>query len=70
MALTDRLSSPLASMADAVLIAQNSSTTFSYVSAMTILNAVVIGIGRHNKKRTLRELETRQNILRDYNVHY
>ncbi|GKH64922.1 hypothetical protein CE91St47_33910 [Eubacteriales bacterium] len=35
-----------------------------------IRNAVVIGIGRHNKKRTLRELETRQNILRDYNVHY
>ena len=70
VALTDRLSSPLASMADAVLIAQNSSTTFSYVSAMPILNAVVIGIGLHNKKRTLRELETRQNILRDYNVHY
>lgn len=70
IALTDKLSSPLASMADTVLIAHNCSTTFSFVSAMTILNAIVVGIGRRNQKRTLRELDAKQSILRDCNVHF
>lgn len=70
IALTDKLSSPLASMADTVLIAHNCSTTFSFVSAMTILNAIVVGIGRRNQKRTLRELDAKQTILRECNVHF
>lgn len=70
IALTDKLSSPLASMADTVLIAHNCSTTFSFVSAMTILNALVVGTGRRNQKRTLRELDAKQTVLRECNVHF
>lgn len=70
IALTDKLSSPLASMSDTVLIAQNCSTTFSFVSAMTILNALVVGIGRRNQKRTLREMDAKQTLLKNCNVHF
>jgi DNA-binding MurR/RpiR family transcriptional regulator len=70
IALTDTLSSPIASLADTVLIAQNSSTTFSFVSAMTILNAIVVAMGRRDRKRAIRELDAKQAVLKEYNVHY
>lgn len=70
IALTDMLSSPIASMADTVLIAQNSSTTFSFVSAMTILNAIVVAIGRRDQKKAIRELDAKQAVLKEYNIHY
>lgn len=70
IALTDKLSSPLASLASTVLIAHNCSTTFSFVSAMTILNALVVGIGRRNQKRTLREMDAKQALLKSCNVHF
>ncbi|MEA5137392.1 MAG: MurR/RpiR family transcriptional regulator [Candidatus Fimivivens sp.] len=70
ISITDQMSSPLASMSDATLIAQNSSTTFSFVSAMTILNAIIIAVGRKNKNNTINELEKRQRYLQENNVHY
>lgn len=70
VALTDYHSSPLAILADVLLIAKNSSTTFSFVSAMTILNALIIGIGRVDQKSTLYELEIRQSFLKNHDVHF
>lgn len=70
IALTDYRSSPLAILADVLLIAKNSSTTFSFVSAMTILNALIIGIGRVDQKNTLHELEVRQSFLKNHDVHF
>lgn len=70
IALTDKLSSPLASMTDTVLIAQNSSTTFSFVSAMTILNAIVVGIGRKHRKQAIRELDAKQAVLKEQGIHF
>lgn len=70
IALTDHLGSPLALLSDTALIATNSSTTFSYVSAMTILNAVIIGVGRRAQTNTLKKIEERQTLLRERGVHY
>lgn len=38
-------------------IFKNNSTTFSFVSAMTILNAIIIAVGRKNKNNAIKELE-------------
>ncbi|MDL2209691.1 MurR/RpiR family transcriptional regulator [Desulfovibrio sp. OttesenSCG-928-O18] len=69
IALTDFQVSPLATNADAVLIAKNTSTTFSFVSAMTILNAVITAVGRHNKNETLEMLKKKQALLLEQGVH-
>ena len=69
VALTDLQSSPLAHGAKAVLIAKNATSTFSYVSAITILNALVIGLGRSDQDKTMRCLEERKALLQEQHVH-
>ena len=69
VALTDLQSSPIAHGAKAVLIAKNATSTFSYVSAITILNALVIGLGRSDQDKTMRCLEERKALLQEQHVH-
>lgn len=69
VALTDLQSSPIAHKAKAVLIAKNNAPTFSYVSAITILNALVIGLGRSDQDKTKRCLEEKKALLQEQQVH-
>ena len=69
VALTDLQSSPIAHGAKAELIAKNATSTFSYVSAITILNALVIGLGRSDQDKTMRCLEERKALLQEQHVH-
>ena len=69
VALRDLLSSPIAHRAKAVLIAKNATSTFSYVSAITILNALVIGLGRSDQDKTMLCLEERKALLQEQHVH-
>jgi len=62
--VTDSFSSPIAVRSDALLIAKNSSTTYSFVSAMTILNALIVAVAKKKgKKRALNKLKEKEKIL-------
>lgn len=69
IAVTDSYSSPLAVKSKVVLLTANSSTTFSFVSAMTVLNALIIAVGRKDKQRTLNILEEKKKILLENDIH-
>lgn len=60
VAVTDRQSAPIAIQADITLIAKNSTKTFSFVSAMTIVNALVTALGRKDADQTLRRLKEKE----------
>jgi DNA-binding MurR/RpiR family transcriptional regulator len=62
IAVTDRPSAPIAIRADITLIAKNSTKTFSFVSAMTIVNALVIALGRKDADGILRCLKEKEEI--------
>ena len=69
VALTDLQSAPIAHGAKAVLIAKNTTSTFSYVSPITILNALVTGLGRSDQEKTMRCLEEKKALLQEQHVH-
>jgi DNA-binding MurR/RpiR family transcriptional regulator len=62
IAVTDRQSAPIAIQAGITLIAKNSTKTFSFVSAMTIVNALVIALGKKDAEQTLRCLKEKEEI--------
>lgn len=69
IAITDSYSSPVAIRADAVLFARNSPNTYSFVSAMTILNALIIKLGKINKDKTLNMLKQQEIIAIENDVY-
>lgn len=69
ISVTDSFSSPIAIKSDAVLIAPNSSTTYSFVSAMSILNALIIGIGKKDKQRTLEKMKEKEKVAIDNDIY-
>lgn len=69
IAVTDSHASPVAINANALLIAKNSSTTYSFVSAMTILNALIIGIGKLDREKTLKVLKEKERISIENDIY-
>ncbi len=69
IAVTDSYSSPIAKKAHVVLIAKNSPATYSFVSAMTILNAIVVELGILNERETLEQLKLQQRIALEKDVY-
>ncbi|WZL72304.1 MurR/RpiR family transcriptional regulator [Clostridiaceae bacterium 35-E11] len=69
IAITDSYSSPLSIKADVTLISKNSSDTFSFVSAMTIMNALIVSLGKTNKDETLRRLKEQERIAIENGVY-
>ena len=70
IALTDKVSSPIAVKSNTLLIAKNSSTTYSFVSAMTILNALIIGMGKRNAQDTLSSLKEKEKIAVENGIYW
>ena len=68
--VTDSKTSPLALNADIPIIAKQSSETYSFVSVMTILNAIVIAVGKKNKNKTIQLLKENQKYLTKNGVYY
>ncbi|WP_027624045.1 MurR/RpiR family transcriptional regulator [Clostridium lundense] len=60
IAVTDSYSSPIAVKGNCVLILQNSSSTYSYVAAMTALNALVTAVGAKDKERSLVKMKEKE----------
>ncbi|WP_371367327.1 HTH-type transcriptional regulator MurR [Sporomusa rhizae] len=69
IALTDRPSAPIALHADITLMSKNSSKTYSFVSAMTIINALVIALGRKDTERTMRSLKEKEEIAKQAGIY-
>jgi DNA-binding MurR/RpiR family transcriptional regulator len=62
VAVTDAISSPLAPYAKSTLIAPNDDT-YSFTSAITVLNALVVGVGARNKEHVLKTMAERESLL-------
>lgn len=69
IAVTDSHSSPIAMKADTVLLAKQAADTYSFVSCMTVANALVTAAGRSDKEETLRRLERQDQIAIEYGLY-
>ncbi|MCL5046496.1 MAG: MurR/RpiR family transcriptional regulator [Actinobacteria bacterium] len=69
IALTDSLASPLAGAADVTLVAANASNLYSFVSAMSILNALITVVGKRHREELVRALELREKVLIEEGIY-
>ncbi len=70
VALTDSLLSPLSSSSDYTLIAKSNMESFvdSIVSALSVLNALIIAVGLKEKKNISQNFSRLENIWENYNI--
>jgi len=68
IAVTDSLSSPLAAYADASLIVPNNNA-YSFSSAITVLNALIIAVGGRDKEGTLEEMKQREALVLENDIY-
>ena len=67
--LTDTLTSPFALISDCALLSKNGEKTYSFVGAMTILNALCIKLAKLSKENTLESLEKLKEIAMEMKVY-
>lgn len=68
--LTDAMSSPVATRSDIVLLAKTSSKSYSFVTALTIINALAVAIGQRDKAGTLSRLKEVEAICSKNSVYF
>jgi DNA-binding MurR/RpiR family transcriptional regulator len=66
--VTDAMSSPLAPYAKSCLIVPNNGT-YSFTSAITVLNALVVAVGARNKDSTLQTMNSREKLVLDNGIY-
>lgn len=71
VAITDSLLSPLASKADATLIAQSNMASFvdSLVAPLSVINALIIAVGMREKESIAQTFDSLEKIWQDYSVY-
>lgn len=71
VAITDSLLSPLASKADYTLIAQSNMASFvdSLVAPLSIINALIVAVGMHEKDKISDTFNTLEGIWKKYQVY-
>lgn len=71
VAITDSLLSPLASKADATLIAQSNMASFvdSLVAPLSVINALIIAVGMREKESIAETFDSLEKIWQDYSVY-
>lgn len=71
VAITDSLLSPLASKADYTLIAQSNMASFvdSLVAPLSIINALIVAVGMHEKDKISDTFNTLEEIWKKYQVY-
>lgn len=67
--VTDNISSPIAINSDISLIAKNVSNAFSFVSAMTVCNAIVIACGSKIKEDSLKKMKQKEAVLLENKIY-
>lgn len=72
LALTDSQVSPLARLADHTLVARSQLMSFvdSFVAPLSVINALVTGVGLKEKAKTLDLLSELESIWKKYKVYY
>lgn len=70
IALSDSLSSPLLSRADMPVNIELGSRSYSFVSVLTFLNAVVVALGKEDKENTLKKLKYNEKYLLEQGVYF
>ena len=71
IAITDSLLSPLASKADATLIAQSNMASFvdSLVAPLSVINALIIAVGMREKDKITKTFNDLEEIWKQYHVY-
>lgn len=71
IALTDRASSPIAAYADDLLLAKSDMASFvdSLVAPMSIINALIVAIGKKKHTELANTFEKLENIWEEYDVY-
>lgn len=67
--VTDSISSPIAMNSDISLIAKNVSNAFSFVSAMSVCNAIVIACGSKNREDSLKKMKQKEAVLLENKIY-
>lgn len=67
--MTDSYSSPIATKTENILIAKSGEKTYSFVSAMTILNAMIIELGKIDKEMTLKMFKEKEKIAHENDTY-
>lgn len=62
IALTDAQSSPIATKAAVTLQARSSRKNYSFVSAMTIADALTVAVGKKDKDKTLQRIKEKETV--------
>lgn len=69
ISVTDTYSSPIAVLSDITLISVNRRNAYSFASALSIMNAIVVSIGKLNSNKTIELLDRKKEILKEMEVH-
>lgn len=71
-AITDRVTSPLAQLADISLFAESNLNSFvdSFAAPIILINALVMAVGIKRKKKTLESLSKLEEIWKKYKIFY
>lgn len=71
-AITDRVTSPLAQLADVSVFAESNRTSFidSFAAPLSLINALVIAVGIKRKKETFESLSELEEIWEKYKIFY
>lgn len=70
IALTDSKISPTSERASVSLIVKNTEDTFSFVSALSICNTIVVRMGKENKEQTIKRIEQQEMIAIENGIYY
>lgn len=71
-AITDRVTSPLAQLADVSIYAESHLNSFvdSYAAPISLINALVMAVGLKREKETLKSLSELEEIWKKYKAFY
>jgi len=71
-AITDRVTSPLAQLADISVFAESNLNSFvdSFTAPISLINALVMAVGIKRKKETLESLSELEEIWKQYKTFY
>jgi len=70
IAISDAINSPLLTKADLSVNIEMGEKTYSFVSVMTFLNAIVVALGRENREKTIEKLKFEEKFLKERGVYF
>lgn len=70
IAVTDSYSSPIAKKANNVLIVKNTEDTFSFSSALVVLNALVVRLGKIDKNKTIERIKHQEKVAIENGAYF